>query len=169
MQDSTRVQPYAATLISLAALGVDSARIIVQLPENALVAQNEVHLDSLNSAARLHRGRVNHSRMMQVDALQALGEAAAQCAVCPGTLSPCGRAVRCLSKCAVCIGSLHTSLLGERRLRCACCVERVSALQLLAEAAAQREICPGLISLCRGAARCTIKCAAPPASRVMFD
>lgn len=85
MQGTSQVQPYAATLVSLAALGADDARFVIQLPEQGLHNTLEHQRDELHSASRLHVGSDGGDRVVLVDALRALSDAKVQCAVSPGT------------------------------------------------------------------------------------
>jgi hypothetical protein len=88
MQGIGKTQPYAATLVSLAAIGADNARFVLQLPEDGLHTQGEHYRDSMASATRLHIDHRGHDKVVQVDALQALSDAKVQCAVNPGALCP---------------------------------------------------------------------------------
>jgi hypothetical protein len=78
------VQRYAAALVSLAALGADDARLVVQVPEEGIGAAGSHQRDLLDSASRLHVDRRGVRRVVTVDALQALRDAKVQCAVSPG-------------------------------------------------------------------------------------
>lgn len=87
VQIDDHVQPSAATLVSLAAMGADNTRFVIQLPAGGHAALHEHHRDSLQSAAQLHLDGDGSHRVVQVDALQALSEAKVQCALAPGTLT----------------------------------------------------------------------------------
>lgn len=90
------MQPFAATLVSLAALGADSTRFVIQLPDGGNEVLHAHHQDSLHSASRLHLDADGAHRVVQVDALKAISEAKVQCAISPGTtcLLPHGRCNR---------------------------------------------------------------------------
>jgi hypothetical protein len=84
LQRSGKTQPYAATLVSLAALGADKARFVIQLPEDGLHSKGEHFRDAMTAATRLHTDTKGREKVVQVDAIQALSDAKVQCAVNPG-------------------------------------------------------------------------------------
>lgn len=90
------MQPFAATLVSLAALGADNARFVVQLPEEGLVAAAPHERDTLTSACRLHLDGDGNERVVEVDALKALSDAKVQCTVSPGVLLLLAAAACCV-------------------------------------------------------------------------
>ena len=84
VQGEDQVQSYAATLVSLAALGADDARFVIQLPAQGLNDAREHQRDELHSASRLHVAKNGSDRVVLVDALQSLSDAKVQCAISPG-------------------------------------------------------------------------------------
>jgi hypothetical protein len=89
VQDPPKVQPFAATLVSLAALGADNTRFVIQLPEDGSHTLGDHHMDSLQSASRLHPDGDGGNRVLQVDALKALTDAKVQCTIDPGAMAKC--------------------------------------------------------------------------------
>lgn len=88
------VPPFSATLVSLAALGESDARVVLQLPHGARMAEPHGN-DILKSAMNLHTGKDGQQKVVEVDALQSLRDAKTQCAVSPGA-PPSPQANACL-------------------------------------------------------------------------
>ena len=92
------MQPFAATLVSLAALGADQTRFVIQLPDEGIEAVADHQRDTLGAACRLHVDERGYGRVVEVDALKALSDAKVQCAVAPGACAPaCARL--CFARC----------------------------------------------------------------------
>ena len=82
--------------MSLAALGADQTRFVIQLPDEGIEAVADHQRDTLGSACRLHVDERGYGRVVEVDALKALSDAKVQCAVAPGAcLTACARLRLC--------------------------------------------------------------------------
>lgn len=79
--------PFSATLVSLAALGESNTRVVLQLPHGAHMEAQHCQ-DMFESAKNLHKGTGAPVKVVEVDALQSLRDAKAQCAVSPGAVKP---------------------------------------------------------------------------------
>ena len=103
LQEDQRVHPVAATLTSLAASGANKCRIVKQESKSG-IASRPVHVQDAISAARsLHVDEKGESRIVAVDALKALSDAKAQCAVQPGAHPAFAPALSLVPWCQCCV------------------------------------------------------------------